>query len=112
MSTWTIFDPNAYPRLPSDPNLWNWKVVVQFTRIEAGHINELEMRSFLSSFFVASPDQAPQLEQKVDQGSAQNRCARAGSRVVRSGRLSQVQREPVRRPQPVDFHECLSAFMK
>ena len=43
------------PRLPIDPNLWNWKVVVQFTRKEAAHINELEMRSFLSSFFVASP---------------------------------------------------------
>ena len=50
MSTGTIFDPNAYPRLPIDPDLWNWKVVIQFSWKEAAHINELEMKLFLSSF--------------------------------------------------------------
>ena len=49
MSTGTIFEPDAFPRLPIS-DLWNWKVVIQFCWKEAAHINELEMRSFLSSF--------------------------------------------------------------
>ena len=51
MSTGTIFDRNAYSRLRIEPDLWNSKVVIQFSWKEAAHINELEMRSFLSSFF-------------------------------------------------------------
>ena len=43
-------DPNAFPRLPIDRDPWNWKVIIQFCWKEAAHINELEMRSFLSSF--------------------------------------------------------------
>ena len=39
MSTRTIFDPNAFPRLPIDRDLWNSKLVIQFYGKETTNIH-------------------------------------------------------------------------
>jgi hypothetical protein len=50
MSTACLFDPSAFPRMAVEPALWRWKTVITFSWRQQAHINELEMRAYLSAF--------------------------------------------------------------
>ena len=50
LSSGSLFHPSGWPRVPVDTRLWRWRTVVQFSWKEAAHINELELRAFLSAF--------------------------------------------------------------
>ena len=50
MATGTLFNPSGFPRKAVDPDLWRWQCVVKFSWREEAHINELEMRAYLSTF--------------------------------------------------------------
>jgi len=50
MATGTLFNPSGFPRKAVDPDLWRWQCVVKFSWREEAHINELEMRAYLSAF--------------------------------------------------------------
>ena len=50
MASGTLFNPSAFPRRAVDPLLWRWQTVVRYSWQETAHINELEMRAYLSAF--------------------------------------------------------------
>ena len=49
ISTGELFNPSGWPRMPVPAKWWRWRTAVQFKWQADAHINELEMRAFLSA---------------------------------------------------------------